>query len=881
MLGPRPLFALALGVLGALAWAPPAGAWHGGEGSGAVMVSPDDLEEILLDLRMGRLGRRLVPALARGEEAYLPVVDFLELAEVRFSEEEDRVRAVRQPGNIPLSYRPGGDAVPAPREGEVVRHAGRVYVHLTRLERDFDLRFSLDWGELTVTVLDPGHLPVGLRVAREARWSAFRPGLQIPGARGPAEWSLSASPYRAGGFVADWSLAANAGDPRETAAGSLALGAQLLGGSLQLSARSEGPLAQGRTAWGASYHLARPHGQALRQLRMGDGLTSGPRPRTLAGVHLTNAPYVRETFFGFESLQGRLGPGWEVELRQFGQTVDLRRADEEGAFALDIPLVYGDNALEVVGYGPHGEVVTMDRLLLLRTDRLPQGHLEWGLSAGACRTGARCSAAANLDLRYGLTRRWTVRGGVEGVERAATDSLPGAVLPYLELSGAPLRPLNLTVEWLAGSSARGSLFLTPTADLRLRVAATHFQGDSVRALFHDPGRRATWEADAQVRPFRGARSIGFSGALVREDRDQGRTVRGRALATVQRPLLRIEGGVEALETRLETLAGDPFEERSLRPVGSLATWIPWLGQGIRAPWVRVEAEFTPAFNPDRVRAQVGRSLGRNGRLEVGTRWSRRFGTEFTASLTAELSALRSVSQWFAPEGERGDMVQYLQGSLLWDEAEGRLRTASLPSLERAGISGVVFLDENGNGVRDPGEPGIPGVRVLVEGRAVVTDEEGRFTADHLLPFEATRLSVHEPSIPNPTWKPALGSLDVPLSPSSYRRVDLPLVRTGEVMGRVVQAAPGGEGDDVGVAGAEILLIELGGRGRIHEATTFRDGTFYFMGVPPGGYEIRLTPGILRGLGLEPEFPRRNLVVEPTGEVWGSGVTFRLLPERRP
>jgi hypothetical protein len=896
---------------------------------GAPAARPDDLVDVLLDLRMGRLGRRLVPALARGEEALLPVTDFLELAEVRFSDEGSLVRAVRQPGNIPLSWRPDAE------RQEVVFHEGRIYVASRRLERDFDVRVALDWNELAATVLDPEHLPVGLRVAREARWSAFRPDARIPGVRAPAERSLGTSPYLAGGFVADWSLAANAARPAESASGSLALGAQLLGGSLQVSARSEGPLREGEAYVAASYHLARTRGRLLRQFRLGDGFASGPRPRTLAGVHLTNAPYVREAFFGYESFQGRLGPGWEVELRQFGQTVDLRRADEEGAFALDIPLQYGDNTLEVIGYGPHGEVVTMDRLLLLRTDRLPRGPLEWGVSAGACRAGTRCVAAANADLRYGLTRRWTARAGVEGVQR---DTLPDLTLPYLELSGAPLRPVNVAVEWLAGSSTRGSLFFTPTPDLRLRMAATRFADDSTRALFHDPGRRATWEADLFVRPFASMRSFGLTAAAVREERDRLETSRGRVLASVQRPRFRLEGGGEFVETRPRTggapvaggvaaatglteagypdsrhvgtgpteagypdsrqvgtghggrrlagaapagipLAPEVLSTRELRPVASLSTWIPGLGSGIRAPWVRVEAEFRQDMTAERIRARLGRSLGRYGRIEVGTRWSRSFGTELTASLVAELSALRSVSQWFAPEDQRGEMVQYLQGSVLWDEAEGRLRAASLPNLERAGVSGLVFLDENGNGIRDPGEPGVPGVRVLVEGRAVVTDAEGRYTADHLLPWEATRISVHEPSIPNPTWLPGFGSLDVPLSPSSFRRVDLPLVRTGEVTGRVVQVESGSTPSETGVAGAEVLLIELGGSGRIHEATTFRDGTFYFMGIPPGGYELRLTPGILRGLGLEPDFPRRNLVVEPSGEVWGSGIVIRLVPER--
>jgi hypothetical protein len=805
-------------------------------------------QEVLLDLRMGRIARRLVPALSKDGEALLPARDFLELAELRLTGSGESLRAVRQPGNAVVSFRGEG----------VLFHEGRVYASTAWLERAFDLTIRVDWEELSAVVLDVGHLPLGLRVAREARWNAFRP--TTPGSRVPADRTLGTTPYRAGGLVADWALSSSASDPDGSAAGSLAVGGQLLGGSLQLSARSVGPLARGEHHLAGSYHLAWPRQRLLRQLRLGDGVISGPRPRTLLGVHLTNAPFVRDNFFGVESFQGRLGPGWEVELRQFGQTVDLRRADEQGAFALDIPVRYGENPLEVIGYGPHGEVVTMDRLLLLRSDRLPQGHLEWGLGAGACRV-ASCEAAGNLDLRYGLTRRWTLRGGVEGMQR---DSLGDVVLPYLELAGAPVTPLNLSAEWLAGASVRGTAFFTPSPDVRLRAAYTRFSADSARAVFHDPVRQGTLELDAFLRPIPSLASWSLTGTLVQEDRLDVRSLRARALTTIAHPRLRLEGGVQV-------------SDGTIAPLASVASTIPGLGRGVHAPWLRVDAEFLQSGQVDRVRGRIGRSLGPSSRIEVSAGWSRAFGSRLSATFAADLPVLRSVSQWFAPEGERGDLVQYVHGTVQWDEAAGRLRAGAMPALERSGVSGSVFLDENGNGIRDAGEPGVAGVRVMVEGRSVTTDAQGRYMADNLLPFESTRISIHAPSIPNPTWLPLHAVIDVPLAPSSFRRLDLALQRTGEVSGRVVRTAGVHAGGETGVAGAEVLLIDLGPGGRIHETTTFSDGRFYLMGIPPGGYELRLTPGILNGLGLSPDHARRNVVIEPTGSSTARNLVIRLLP----
>lgn len=45
------------------------------------------------------------------------------------------------------------------------------------------------------------------------------------------------------------------------------------------------------------------------------------------------------------------------------------------------------------------------------------------------------------------------------------------------------------------------------------------------------------------------------------------------------------------------------------------------------------------------------------------------------------------------------------------------------------VRGVVFVDRNGNGVRDAGESGLPGVAVSDQATVLATDSAGRFTID--------------------------------------------------------------------------------------------------------------------------------------------------------
>lgn len=62
------------------------------------------------------------------------------------------------------------------------------------------------------------------------------------------------------------------------------------------------------------------------------------------------------------------------------------------------------------------------------------------------------------------------------------------------------------------------------------------------------------------------------------------------------------------------------------------------------------------------------------------------------------------------------------------------------------IVGKVYVDRNGNGQQDPGEPGVPGVRIYMEnGSYVLTDEDGKYSfygvrpLTHVLKVDATSL----------------------------------------------------------------------------------------------------------------------------------------------
>jgi fimbrial isopeptide formation D2 family protein len=77
-------------------------------------------------------------------------------------------------------------------------------------------------------------------------------------------------------------------------------------------------------------------------------------------------------------------------------------------------------------------------------------------------------------------------------------------------------------------------------------------------------------------------------------------------------------------------------------------------------------------------------------------------------------------------------VKYMVNDNLGQPSNPAPITVNVGQPTKGDVSGVVFQDTNGNGVQDPGEPGLPGISVLVTTtgftQTVVTDSSGKYTA---------------------------------------------------------------------------------------------------------------------------------------------------------
>ncbi len=798
------------------------------------------LEPVIVELGIGRYGSRTVSAYRSSGDALLPMLQLAEMAELRSvpmaggAIELTLGRRVVTLDPSTWEIRTGRGPALALTPADRVTKPDDQYLSTRVLSQLLDVTFAVNWAELAVTLLDADSLPIGRRVTRERAHALFR-GSEGAGA---PDLALGVARTRWDGVVLDYSILAPSQDLFGTGAYSAGLGLNLMGGSLEGRLASSGPPRDGAVRFDASWAGVWRKSRYVTQLRLGDGLSTGPRPRSVRGFSVSNAPFLRSSMFGDIGFQGALGPGWEIEAYRGGRLIALDSADAMGRFSMDLPVEYGENAMDFVAYGPFGEIRRFNQNYRVSTEVIPDRRLEYGLAVGGCRT-TECQANANLDLRYGLTPRWTVRGGVDQFWR---DSLPGLFHPYVGVGGTLGNAWGVELEAVAKAVVRGALRYEPSQDLRLSTEYHDFAVNTPMPLLTPAGRRTQWTTEALARPFSNRDDVYLEAGLDRITADNGGTMSGRLGLSLYASRFRLAPAVRHVRY------ADPTGRATSQSFVSLNTFslpFPELGPLLGKISTRTNWEVDDGGRVALAGGYLSRELGPHLSVEAGATWARGLGTMLTMFVSTQLPTVRATTSLSAPS--RGDAMvsQFVQGSVLYDPARRQVSFASGPSLERAGISGRVFLDGNGDGRWQPGEQPVPGARVRAGFVTTLSDSSGRYRIWDLPAFEPVLVAVDTATLASPLWMPAYGSMSVETGPNRFRSVDIPIVPGGVIEGRVVRQTLD---STVAIPGAR-LLLRRHGSSQTARLVTFSDGGFYLLGVKPGEYELSVEPSVLSRLGL--------------------------------
>lgn len=846
-----------------LAWAVLAGSWL----PDPTLESPPS--EVLLEARIGDVASGRILAWQDSSGALvLPIPSVFNLAGLRFSHTDSLVNATIEPsrdvisidmtrmlvhvGSQRLSFQPGQLAV----------YGGVPHAALELLARLLGVRATVEWESATIHFHGVDHLPVALRAARErerARLAAaatydLTPGLVLPSSGGTFE-----------SFALDYRLGSSGMDPVRGSTYDLSLFTDVVSGSAVL--RVNGSISD-RRRWAGSWSRTWPGARGVGQLRIGDMIGAGPRPRATRGLAITNAPVDRPLVVEHIPFAGTLPPDWVIEAYRGGALVGFDSVGSGGAWHLTLPVYTGENGVDFRAYGPHGEVRVFDRAFRVVPGMIPSGNFEYGLSAGVCASGSSCDEAGVFDLRYGLSRRASLRAGIDALSAAREWS----VRPYFAAVSSPINSVGVEIEAMHHAFRRANLRLEPTPRLIATAAFIAYDDNVPAALGLPRGVRRERSLYGRWLPGAARTRLVIEAQLDQRESSIASGWHGRLAATVRGQGFQLRPSIDgAIRAGDVNSAGHPL-------LGLETTILPRGRFGLT--WIRSDLRLTSRGELTYAELTATTEAIPRTRLELGSRWRDRAGAVFTLQIRRVLLAARAATTVSIPDHGESRVAHTLEGSVLWDGSGGGLTALPDRAHGQSAIAGRVFLDIDGDGRRSEFEPGVPNVRLAVGSIRVTTDGEGMFKVPGLPSYTEVRLAIEPASLETPWWFPAYRVVAVTPGSDPIRHVDLPLSHGAVLEGTVRWAPP-----DHGSASmpTQLLLIELATNDTL-EVDVLADGSFFAMAVRPGEYALRarrlaegtaydeLCPARLT-IPVSPPPPGRVDVYTPAAELLGLRITL--------
>ncbi|WP_294134164.1 carboxypeptidase-like regulatory domain-containing protein [Sphingobium sp.] len=820
----------------------------------AAPLSPDDA--LLLDARVGSLSvGNGIRGFAVEDAICLDLGDVIDALKIALVPSEDKRRAegwaFDEARHIAIDRDTGearfGTEYMRLAAGDIHDSRSGWCVGTDALGRWLGVTFDADTTNAILTITSPAPLPIEAALRRTAAAERLATKAQPQ----TAGLERRAFPYRLWRMPAlDASL--SAGWQRD------AKGAQLRTTRYEMLAAGELAYASAEARL-ASDARGMPDSVRLRLYRADpDGELLGPVAATQAavgdvdsfavplvagsasgrGMSLTNRPLDAIGEFDKVALTGLLPLGWDAELYRNGELLRVVPGDAAGRYAFrDVALRHGVNVLEVVRYGPQGQV-RRERLVYNIAAQSPgPGETWWSttivqgnhdlLRFGTSRQTPSSGWRGSVGVDHGLGRGTSIGAAVV----RAPSSAGSADFAHLNMRGGLAGMLG-ELSWAGrrggGSAMRasvvGDLFKTSIA-----VEAVHNRG--LRSERMDPALRSS-VGIALDRPVHAGGLIlplHFDLRSTRQRSGQGVEANGRLSVATRSVAAGLVGGW----SRFRSSDGITRDNAT---AGLLVSG--------RAGKIRLRGEVHWRLTPDPallgVQLTANRALGASDMVQISANYAateRKFAIDAAyardfgpAALTLNLSgdSRRAVAIGLGLTFSVGP------GG---DGRFGRVRSAS--QARGGGLLVRAFHDLDGNGRRDAGEPHFAdSVGVLVNDMplpARLRDEAERdVELDGLSPATPVKIALDEASLSDPFDIPSNPGILVTPRAGLREVVELGVSPSASVEGMLAM-------DGRALAGETMELLTMDGTSAYRARTEF-DGMFSFERVRYGRYRLKVAQG---------------------------------------
>jgi len=551
------------------------------------------------------------------------------------------------------------------------------------------------------------------------------------------------------------------------------------------------------------------------------------------GAVITNRPLTAQTAFDKSHFEGDLPAGWEAEIYRNDELLGFAKANSDQRYVFDnVQLIYGENRIRIVLYGPQGQVHTREELVNVGQDSAPPGKTwYWAgfnqpsrdiITLNKPPDGQNLpQAQATIALEHGIDKKTSV--AVLAREMLIDDQRVTFVEGSVRRSvGLALIEVGAARESNGGKAVRAQI-LGKIGPVNVNAQALiandfHLQGGQVQTIHdYEVGLDAPLKIGRTVLPA-------HADAHLTEHADGTKALDAiaRLSANIQRFNLGAglhyqkqypaSGGSAPGETTLELIGSGYVGDIRLRGSADYD-----FSPAVRLRSAELDAYWSASDNVDWEGGVIydGFSHRANARISH----INRFDT-MAVALTGEVATDGSVA-----------LGVNLNFSL--DPRHG-LAISRRPLAQAGEVHAVVYRDLNDNGVHDPSEPFEKGALVttgtIQSDRP--TDGNGSVIVGGLTAFKSVAVGIDLSSLSDPMLVPKKALQVVVPRPGVPAEVQIGLVGGGDIEGALVKS--GG----LGFEGVDLELVDTSGK-VVSTCRTDYDGFFLFERVAYGNYTVRV------------------------------------------
>jgi hypothetical protein len=798
-------------------------------------------EEILVLMNVPGVGAVQIPAAIRNDVAYLAVTDVLDYLKIKnaVSPGMDSISGffiIQQatflidPAHNQIIYQ--GKSVSLP-PGAIIRTTTDLYLRSDYFGLVFGLNCKFNFRTLSILLTTSLDLPV----IREIREEEIRNNLIRLRGEAKVDTTIGRSYplFKLG--MADWGVvatqAAQRGLPEQDDNRLyLALGGVVAGGETDVALNYDNNTPFVGSQQFFQWRYVNNENPGLRQVTAGKIYTPSIASiyAPVIGIQFTNAPTVYRRSFGTYTLTYYSEANWVVELYMNNSLVDYAKAPAAGFYTFKVPLVYGNSLLKLRFYGPWGEELSHEQNIQIPFNFLPVGEFEYTASAGVVQDSLN-SRFGRVSCNYGLGERVTVGAGAEYL----SSIVNGREIPFVNASLRVSSNLLLSGEYALGVRAKAVASYHLPSDLQLELDYIRYtRGQEAINYSYLEERKAIVSF-----PFRGPKFTLFSRLSLYQAILPGTELAPASKYTTGEGLL--SGVFFHVNTNLTTYAwftqqSAPYVYSSL----SMAFRLP--GKIILTPQVQYEYRQRRIID---LRTEMGKYVNSRGFFNVY--YEKNIKSNFTSvglGLRYDFSfALTSMS--ITRVNQAVAMVQSASGSLIYDDQTKYVGFDRHSSVGKGGLLIEPYLDLNGNGKRDPGEPRVSGVTIRINGGIIQINSADTTIRVSGLEAYASYILHLNASFESVAWDIRNKTIRVVVDPNQFKVLEIPVAIFGEVTGMVYQK----EDNSQKPLGRIVVCFYRVDKSLAGQAITEADGSFDFAGLMPGTYTAEVSPGQLERLRL--------------------------------